>query len=361
VLARIPWLWAAALLWASFLGATVGCSWLLDPESEPPRCVRAEGMDDPCPAGRACVEGRCLPIFCQELEICGDHIDNDCDGRVDERNDPSVEICGNRLDDDCDGEIDELADPNIPEICGNGIDDDCDGLFDEGHDQDGDGVPWCGDATVPDGAMQADCNDYDPDVRPGLPEVCDGLDNDCDGRVDEATDTPLCPSGYVCAGQRCVKPDCTLAGSSAGCGDGQVCDPALRTCVPRGCTPDSCPGRVCDLTSGECRDVREAIRRHRPEWLRSRPDLAARFPLILTCAKDTHFCETQHRNVPSLRRRAPDRASRIWAPNRRALAWAAAADCSPPAARGSCRRPSRPCKRATRRRNCCERSRCSNQ
>ena len=39
---------------------------------------------------------------------------------------------------------------------------------------------------------------------------------------------------------------------------------------------------------------------------RSRPDLAARFPLILTSAKDTHFCETQHRNVPSLRRRAPD-------------------------------------------------------
>ena len=39
---------------------------------------------------------------------------------------------------------------------------------------------------------------------------------------------------------------------------------------------------------------------------RSRRDLAARFPLILTSAKDTHFCETQHRNVPSLRRRAPD-------------------------------------------------------
>jgi anaerobic selenocysteine-containing dehydrogenase len=39
---------------------------------------------------------------------------------------------------------------------------------------------------------------------------------------------------------------------------------------------------------------------------RSRRDLAARFPLILTSAKDTHFCETQHRNVPSLRRRALD-------------------------------------------------------
>ncbi|CAN5134999.1 hypothetical protein BH23ACT9_BH23ACT9_17480 [soil metagenome] len=39
---------------------------------------------------------------------------------------------------------------------------------------------------------------------------------------------------------------------------------------------------------------------------RSRPDLAERFPLVLTCAKSLHFCETQHRNVASLRRRAPD-------------------------------------------------------
>jgi anaerobic selenocysteine-containing dehydrogenase len=38
----------------------------------------------------------------------------------------------------------------------------------------------------------------------------------------------------------------------------------------------------------------------------ARPDLHARFPLILTCAKHTLFCESQHRALPSLRRRAPD-------------------------------------------------------
>ncbi len=38
----------------------------------------------------------------------------------------------------------------------------------------------------------------------------------------------------------------------------------------------------------------------------SRPDLASRFPLVLTCAKHTLFCESQHRALPSLRRRAPD-------------------------------------------------------
>jgi anaerobic selenocysteine-containing dehydrogenase len=39
---------------------------------------------------------------------------------------------------------------------------------------------------------------------------------------------------------------------------------------------------------------------------RSRPDLAACYPLILTCAKSTQFCESQHRALPSLRRRARD-------------------------------------------------------
>jgi len=38
----------------------------------------------------------------------------------------------------------------------------------------------------------------------------------------------------------------------------------------------------------------------------ARPDLTERFPLILTCSKSTLFCESQHRALPSLRRRALD-------------------------------------------------------
>jgi len=38
----------------------------------------------------------------------------------------------------------------------------------------------------------------------------------------------------------------------------------------------------------------------------SRPDLIDRYPLILTCAKNTLFCESQHRALPSLRRKAMD-------------------------------------------------------
>jgi len=39
---------------------------------------------------------------------------------------------------------------------------------------------------------------------------------------------------------------------------------------------------------------------------RSRPDLAEEFPFVLTCTKALHFCETQHRQVASLRRHVPD-------------------------------------------------------
>ncbi|GAA3818286.1 molybdopterin-containing oxidoreductase family protein [Nocardioides panacisoli] len=39
---------------------------------------------------------------------------------------------------------------------------------------------------------------------------------------------------------------------------------------------------------------------------RSRPDLAERFPLVLSCAKSLFFCETQHRQVAALRKSSPD-------------------------------------------------------
>jgi anaerobic selenocysteine-containing dehydrogenase len=38
----------------------------------------------------------------------------------------------------------------------------------------------------------------------------------------------------------------------------------------------------------------------------ARPDLLARFPLVLTSAKSSLFCQTQHRALPSLRKLAPD-------------------------------------------------------
>ena len=45
------------------------------------------------------------------------------------------------------------------------------------YDQDGDGYSVCG----------TDCNDRNPDIRPGVDEVCNGLDDDCNGTADEGT------------------------------------------------------------------------------------------------------------------------------------------------------------------------------
>ena len=64
------------------------------------------------------------------------------------------------------------------EVC-NGVDDDGDGSVDEGFDADADGVTTCGPDGVPDNADD-DCNDGDATVHPGADEVCDGIDNDCD-------------------------------------------------------------------------------------------------------------------------------------------------------------------------------------
>jgi anaerobic selenocysteine-containing dehydrogenase len=46
--------------------------------------------------------------------------------------------------------------------------------------------------------------------------------------------------------------------------------------------------------------------REPPMSPRARPDLAAAFPLVLTSAKSSWFCESQHRALPSLRRHARD-------------------------------------------------------
>ncbi|MFQ5606612.1 MAG: MopE-related protein, partial [Candidatus Zixiibacteriota bacterium] len=78
---------------------------------------------------------------------------------------------------DC-NDADPLVNPGALEITCDGIDQNCNGMADDDSDVDGDGISLC----------SGDCDDSDPAVFPGNPEVCDGKDNNCDAIVDNTAD-----------------------------------------------------------------------------------------------------------------------------------------------------------------------------
>ncbi|MBI4509974.1 MAG: SUMF1/EgtB/PvdO family nonheme iron enzyme [Deltaproteobacteria bacterium] len=196
---------------------TLACKGAIGPAAE-----QCNGFDDDCdgstdedfPAvGKSCdngMKGACLytgTIVCNPTgtgTLCTAPLGT-----------PGVESC-NRIDDDCDGEVDEAPLPYVGGACTpptgctgtwecasgslrctptattatetcNGKDDDCDGLVDESDPELGQpcGTPpftspcKAGVKACVGGALACQ-GERDP-----LPEACDGVDNDCDGDIDE--------------------------------------------------------------------------------------------------------------------------------------------------------------------------------
>jgi len=219
-------------------------------------------------------------------EIC-DGADNDCDGTVDEDGAAgadtwyidydgdgygsdayTVVACSQPsgyVADDSDCDDTSAADyPGADEYC-DGADNDCDGTVDEAtaldtstfyQDADGDGY---GDpltttlaCTASSGwvADDTDCDDRAPGTYPGASELCDGVDTDCDGTLDEdealdasswyadvdgdgyadpATATAACsqPSGYLAAS---YATDCDDSDASVHPGADEYCDGVDTDC-----------------------------------------------------------------------------------------------------------------------------------
>ncbi len=173
---------------------------------------------------------------------------------------------GYPADVDCD-DGDPGVHPGAGEVC-DGADQDCNGLADDGLpfetyflDEDGDGYgtytvatvscePVAGYVLQPSGTP-FDCDDGDAGVHPDAPETCDGVDQDCDGSVDEGVQSTY----YLDADQdghgdpsaprqACDIPDGYVTGGTD-CDDGQasVYPGAIETCNER---DDDCDGDIDD-------------------------------------------------------------------------------------------------------------------
>lgn len=160
-------------------------------------------------------------------EICFDGIDNNCNGAAEEGCPECVDVdgdgyyaqlgCGTPID--CDDSKAAIH-PGAAELCGDQADNDCDGQVDESdaadaltfyQDADADGFGVDTDvvrACEPPAGYTltgGDCNDAARFVYPGAFEICNGVDDDCDGSVDNDCSNQLCTPDEVALLDGCVQ------------------------------------------------------------------------------------------------------------------------------------------------------------
>ena len=137
----------------------------------------------------------CDPYQGAAMEVC-DGADNDCDGLVDEDQGKvscGLGVCQHTVSLCSQGDVQE-CDPfegATDEIC-DGQDNDCDGQTDEDSGEVACGKGQCFHSIAACmGGVEQQCNPF----AGASPEVCDGIDNDCDDEVDEDLGTVSCGTG----------------------------------------------------------------------------------------------------------------------------------------------------------------------